>query len=153
MVGVLLVLISSTALSGILVGTGIIDAALGKWLSHLGSPRRILFATMAFSVAVGMVASNQALSVVLPCTLLERVYREKRLPGLALAHAVSDSGVIVAPLVPWSVAALGPAAILGVSPAAYIPYAFLCWALPATSIAWILVRETSYTPLLAERRF
>lgn len=149
MVGVLLVLISSTALSGILAGTGIFDAALGKWLSRLVSPRRILLATMGFSIATGMVAANQALSVVLPCTLLECVYREKRLSGLALAHVVSDSGVIVAPLVPWSVAALGPAAILGVSPAAYIPYAFLCWALPAVSVAWILVDEASYAPALA----
>ena len=149
MVGVLLVLISSTALSGILAGTGIFDAALGKWLSRLVSPRRILLATMGFSVATGMVAANQALSVVLPCTLLERVYREKGLSGLALAHVVSDSGVIVAPLVPWSVAALGPAAILGVSPGAYIPYAFLCWALPAVSVAWILVGEASYAPALA----
>lgn len=149
MVGVLLVLISSTALSGILAGTGIFDAALGKWLSSLVSPRRVLLATMGFSIATGMVAANQALSVVLPCTLLECVYREKRLSGLALAHVVSDSGVIVAPLVPWSVAALGPAAILGVSPAAYIPYAFLCWALPAVSVAWILVDEASYAPSLA----
>lgn len=144
MVGVLLVLVSSTALSGILSGTEIFDAALGKWLSRLASPRRILFATMGFSIATGMVAANQALSVVLPCTLLERVYREKGLPGLALAHAVSDSGVIVAPLVPWSVAALGPAAILGVSPAAYIPYAFLCWVLPAAFAAWILLSRASY---------
>ncbi len=149
MVGVLLVLISSTALSGILAGTGIFDAALGKWLSRLVSPRRILLATMGFSIATGMVAANQALSVVLPCTLLERVYRERGLSGLAFAHAVADSGVIVAPLVPWSVAALGPAAILGVSPAAYIPYAFLCWALPAVSVAWILVDEASYAPALA----
>ena len=149
MVGVLLVLISSTALSGILAGTGVFDAALGKWLSRLVTPRRILLATMGFSIATGMVAANQALSVVLPCTLLERIYREKGLSGLALAHAVADSGVIVAPLVPWSVAALGPAAILGVSPAAYIPYAFLCWTLPAVSVAWILLGEASYAPALA----
>lgn len=152
MVGVLLVLISSTALSGVLVGTGIFDAALGKWLSGLASPRRILLASMGFSIATGMAAANQAISVVLPCTLLERVYREKGMPGLALAHAVSDSGVIVAPLVPWSVAALGPAAILGVAPAAYLPYAFLCWTLPAVSVAWILLREATYAPRLAEAR-
>lgn len=150
MVGVLLVLISSTALSGVLAGTGIFDAALGRWLSRLASPRRVLLATMGFSIATGMVAANQALSVVLPCTLLERVYREKGMPGLALAHAVSDSGVIVAPLVPWSVAALGPAAILGVSPGAYLPYAFLCWTLPMVSLAWVLSREATYAPHLAE---
>ncbi|HHY32521.1 MAG TPA: hypothetical protein GX515_05745 [Firmicutes bacterium] len=141
MVGVLLVLVSSTALSGVLSGTGIFEAALGKWLSNFSSPRRLLIATMGFSIATGMVAANQALSVVVPCTLLDRVYREKGLSRLALAHAVSDSGVIVAPIVPWSVAALGPAAILGVSPSAYIPYAFLCWALPVASVAWILLSQ------------
>ncbi|MCR4401348.1 MAG: hypothetical protein NUW12_00990 [Firmicutes bacterium] len=143
MIGVLLVLISSTALSGVLLGTRIFDAALGRWLSRLACPRKVLLATMGFSVATGMVAANQALSVVLPCTLLKRVYQERRMSGLALAHAVSDSGVIAAPLVPWSVAALGPAAILGVTPGAYIPYAFFCWLLPVAFAVWALSRPAS----------
>ncbi len=130
MTGVLLVLVSSTALSGVLVDAGVMDAVFDAWLSRLRDARRILLATMAFSVVTGMVASNQATAVVLPCVLFQRVYREEGLPGLALAHVVSDSGVIAAPLVPWSAAALGPAEILGVSPTDYVPYAFLCWTLP-----------------------
>ncbi|MDI7246102.1 MAG: hypothetical protein QME92_01330 [Bacillota bacterium] len=41
-------------------------------------------------------------------------------------------------------------ALLGVSPAAYLPYAFLCWTLPVVSVAWILLREATYAPHLAE---
>ncbi|MPN63850.1 hypothetical protein SDC9_211617 [bioreactor metagenome] len=54
------------------------------------------------------------------------------------ARLLSDSGVMVSSIIPWNVAALTPASIMGVSVISYLPYAFLSYIMPIISAVSIL---------------
>ena len=54
-------------------------------------------------------------------------------PAVRLALDIEDSVITVAALIPWSVAAAVPLAVLGVGPAA-LPLAFFLWLLPLSRL-------------------
>ena len=69
------------------------------------------------------------------------VHREHARGGpsreLALARAIADAGAVLAPIVPWTTAALTPALLLGVEARAFIPFAAFCWLQPLIELLFL----------------
>ena len=119
------VIVSLTGMySGILEGTGALDA-LDKQASNLAGRIGRFPAMVVVSTACISVLCNQAVTVMLGTQLLKNSYADKN----ELAQDMENSGIMIAGLIPWSIACSVPLAMLG-SDLRSIPYAVLLWITP-----------------------
>lgn len=119
------VIVSLTGMySGILEGTGALEP-LDKKAGALAARIGRFPAMVVVSTACTAVLCNQAVAVMLGVQLLRGSYRNRE----ELAQDMENSGIMIAGLVPWSIACSVPLAMLG-SDLRSIPYAVLLWATP-----------------------
>ncbi len=84
-----------------------------------------LFAsTVASCLALNVTASDQYLALVVPGKMFAQAYRDKGLAPENLSRSLEDSGTVTSVLVPWNTCGAYQSGVLGVSTAAYAPYAF-----------------------------
>ena len=114
----------SSSYSGIFKKTGLLDRAEAL-IGRLGEKTTPFAAMLLTSAVAGMIACNQTLAIMLTHQLCGGVEAEPE----RLANDLEDTAVVVAPLVPWSIAGGVPLASVG-APAAAIPLAFFLWLLP-----------------------
>ena len=120
----------SSSYSVLFQRTGLLDsirAAIGR-LARRTSP---FFALLLTSVLAGMVACNQSLTIL----LAHQLCRELHPDPSDMALDLEDTAVVVAPLVPWSIAGAVPLAAVG-APAAGALLACYLYLLPV----WRLIR-------------
>ena len=128
-----LIMVSAAGiLTGLLQGMGIlngIQARLSGWAKKLG---RIKLMDL-LAIACCMIFCNQTTSNIMQAELMRSAYPEGEKGSSELALDISNTGVLLAGLIPWCVACSIPLNVLGVGPAA-LPYAVLLYALPITYI-------------------
>lgn len=127
MVNVSLVVCLSSSFSGLFDGTGLLDGVRGlvEGLVRRVSPYA---AVLAVSVPASMVACNQTLGIMLTSQLCGHAEAGAR----DLAIDIEDAAVVVAPLVPWSIAC---GAVVSMCAAFYL------WLIPI----WRLATEAAGT--------
>ncbi len=128
-----LIMVSAAGiLTGLLQGMGILDGVqkrLSGWAKKLG--RIQLMNLLALSCC--MIFCNQTTSNIMQAELMRTGYPEGEEGKLELALDISNTGVLLAGLIPWCVACSIPLNVLGVGPGA-LPYSVLLYALPITYI-------------------
>ena len=77
------------------------------------------------STLTAMVLCNQAVTSILSEQLLRRCYDDRE----ELAMDIENSGILIAGLIPWSIACSIPLAMLGADSSALL-YALLLWLIP-----------------------
>lgn len=127
---IVLLLCFAGVYTGITELSGMMEAAVRPLLGPIRTRTSFLMTTMGVSIMSAALASNQAMSVILPARLLESKRRETGTSPEDFAGAMSDSGVAAAGIIPWNVMAAICAQSLQVSPASYGPYCFFLLALP-----------------------
>ena len=120
-------LIAFTAFSygGIMQATGCLAAILDKvtrFTRHVGS---LVLTTVGAAVLSAMITGSSYLSMILPADLLAPAYRKKGLAAKNLSRIIEESGAIIVPLIPWSMAGVYITGTLGVSTFSYLPWAFM----------------------------
>ena len=110
--------------SGILEGTGDLEPLQHKAETMAG--RIGAFPAMiVVSALTAMVLCNQAVTSILSEQLLHRCYDDRE----EMAMDIENSGILIAGLVPWSIACSIPLAMLGAGSSALF-YALLLWLIP-----------------------
>jgi len=143
MLRVLSILSLSATYSGIFSETGLLKGVttlVGR-LSKTLTPYTAMVITSLF---VNMVTCNQTLAIILTHFLFKDAVQDRnnRLP-----IDLSNTVLIMAPLVPWSVASAGPLTAAGASPQC-LPFAFFLHLLPL----WNWFRQSDIKRLLRARR-
>jgi NhaC family Na+:H+ antiporter len=129
MVRVAAIVCLSSTYSGLFQGTGLLEP-LKNGIVRLSRRITPFGAVTVTALASGMVACNQTLSIMLTNQLCSGL-------GLSpedMALDLEDTAVIIAPLVPWSIAGAVPIATIG-APTACLTAAFFLYLLPVCS--WI----------------
>ena len=135
MVQVMVIVLLSSAYAGIFQKTGLLDrlkdrlGMLSRSLTPFGS---VLLA----SVISAMVACNQTLTIMLTHQLCGGIEPDTK----QFAVELENSAVLVAPLVPWSIASAVPLASIG-APSSSVLMAFFCMGLPLYYLALQLARR------------
>ena len=114
--------------SGILEGTGCLEPLSGRAEALAGRIGRFP-AMIAVSTLCAAVLCNQAVTSMMGEQLLGRAYADRE----ELAMDIENSGILIAGLIPWSIACSIPLAMLGADGRA-IPYALLLWLIPLCSL-------------------
>ena len=110
--------------SGILEGTGDLEPLQHKAETLAGKIGRFP-AMIVVSALTAMVLCNQAVTSILSEQLLRRSYDDRE----EMAMDIENSGILIAGLVPWSIACSIPLTMLGASYGA-VGYALLLWLIP-----------------------
>lgn len=110
--------------SGILEGTGDLEPMQQKAEALAGKIGPFL-AMIVVSTLTAMVLCNQAVTSILSEQLLRRCYDDRE----ELAMDIENSGILIAGLIPWSIACSIPLAMLGADSSALL-YALLLWLIP-----------------------
>ena len=95
----------SSSFSGIFDGTGILDKPK-KQLARLGTRISPYGTILVTSVLTCMISCNQTLGTMLTCQLCQDMYPDKE----KLAVTLENTVIVIAPLIPWSIAGTVPLA-------------------------------------------
>jgi len=120
-------LIAFTAFSfgGIMQATGCLSVVLERVMRFTRQVWSLVLTTVGASVLSAMITGSSYLSMIIPADLLGPVYREKGLAAKNLSRIIEESGGIIVPLIPWSMAGVYITGTIGVPTFAYLPWAFM----------------------------
>ena len=120
------VVLLTSLYSGLLEGIRVLEPLQGR---VLGLCRRLgrFPAAVLTGIGASMVFCNQTIAIMLSEQLLRPGYEDSG----ELAIDIENAGVLLTALVPWSIAAAAPLAMLDVGPGA-LPWAALLWMTPLT---------------------
>ena len=118
------------SISGLFRKTGLLDG-IRRLVERLTEKTNSFTAILCTSIGTSMLACSQSLAAMLTGQLCEPLVKDKS----EFALALEDSVIILAPLIPWSIAGAVPLASLG-APLASLPAACYLYLLPL----WRLLR-------------
>ena len=114
----------SSSYSGIFQATGILNG-FQKMVCLLANRTKPYFAVLVASILTSVMACNQTLGIMLTGQLCSRTEPDK----LRFANNLEDSAVLIAPLVPWSIACVVPLTAAG-APGYSVLFAVFLYLLP-----------------------
>ena len=114
--------------AGILEETHILDSA-HHWAEKLADRIGLFPSAILVSLGIAMIFCNQSVTVLMGEQLLSPSYRKRGASRTELAMDIANSGVLIAGMVPWSIALTLPLGMLGVGSEA-VPYAVLLYFIP-----------------------
>ena len=114
--------------AGILEGTELLSPA-HHWAERLADRIGLFPSAVLVSLGIAMIFCNQSVTVLMGEQLLSPSYRKRNASATELAMDIANSGVLIAGLVPWSIALTVPLAMLGAGLEA-VPYAALLYLIP-----------------------
>lgn len=124
----------SSSYSGIFQKTGLLNPAKHA-IQSLSERTTPYIAMLCTSIVAGMIACNQTLTIMLTHQLCGKLMQKTHLPdGMPVAAShfannLEDTAVVIAPLVPWSIAGAVPLASVG-APTSSILFACFLYLLP-----------------------
>jgi NhaC family Na+:H+ antiporter len=125
MMETLLIAITAFCFGGIMQRTGLLAVLLERVARVARRTWSLVATSVVAAVTTALVTGSSYLSVLVPGELLAPVYRRQGLAAKNLSRIVVESGGIIVPLVPWSMAGVYIAGTLGVPTLSYLPWAFM----------------------------
>lgn len=127
MMRVTLITFCAFAFGGIMQKTGSLNVLLQRLLTFTRSTGALISSTVASSVLVAMMTGSSYLSILIPGELFAPAFKKRNLAAKNLSRTTEDSGTVVMPLIPWSIASVFMAGTLGVPTIEYAPWAVMCY--------------------------
>jgi NhaC family Na+:H+ antiporter len=123
-------LVAFTAFSfgGIMQKTGLLTVILDRVMRFVNKTWSIVMTTIGSSIVTALVTGSSYLSMIIPGELLAPIYKKKGLAAKNLSRIIEESGAIIVPLIPWSMAGVYITATLEVSTFSYAPWAIMNYA-------------------------
>jgi NhaC family Na+:H+ antiporter len=129
MISILLIIAGAIGLSSLFQETGFIVPVIEKLTQRIKSYEKLILYTGLISGALTAI-SDQSVGIILPIKLLSVKYKELEIENTAMVRTISDTGVVIAPLIPWNVNSLFIYITMGIPTMVYAPYAVLCYLSP-----------------------
>jgi len=128
MMGVTLIAFCAFAFSGIVQKAGMLNTILEHLLRVVKSTGSLIASVVGSCVVVALITGSSFLSIIVPGELFAPAFKKRNLAAKNLSRTTEDSGTVVVPLIPWSMAGIYMSGTLGVSTLEYAPWAFMCYA-------------------------
>jgi len=128
MMEVQLVAFTAFSFGGILQRTGLLSVILGRVMRFTNKVWSLVLTTIGSSIVTALATGSSYLSMILPGDLLSPIYKKKGLAAKNLSRIIEESGAIMVPLIPWSMAGVYITGTLGVPTLSYLPWAIMNYA-------------------------
>lgn len=147
MLEAIFIVVSAISLVKVFEKGNILMPLMDKLVSGIETKTSLVLRTGLISTILTVATCDQTAGIILPGRILKDKYEELKLDTSVLARTISDTGVIVAPLMPWNINSFLIKPILGITAAQYAPYSVLCYVCPAVTIAaaYILYKKPEKT--------
>jgi NhaC family Na+:H+ antiporter len=140
MLQVSIVVILSTSLSGLIVGTRTL-ATVENIINKASSRSRLFLGTTIVGLASAAFGCTQTLAILMTHQLVKEKYEQEQLDNYQLATDIENTAVVLSPLIPWNIAGLVPATIL-MTDSGFIPYAVYLYLIPLLNWVQFKVLES-----------
>lgn len=127
MMDVTLIAFCAFAFGGIVQTAGMLDVILDRLMRIARTTGRLVACTVTASITVAVLTGSSFLSILIPGDLFAPAFKKRNLAAKNLSRTTEDSGTVVVPLVPWSIAGVFMAGTLGVETLSYLPWAIMCY--------------------------
>lgn len=135
-------IIAAMMFGAVMETTGMLQRIAAGILGFVRGSGSLIVATLATSVGMNIVASDQYIAIVLPGRMFRAEYARQRLHPKNLSRALEDAGTMTSALVPWNTCGAFMAQTLGIATFAYAPFAFFNLISPLMSAAFGLTGFT-----------
>jgi len=125
MMETLLIALAAFSFGGIMQRTGMLAVVLERVTRLARRVWSLSLTAIATALLTALITGSSYLSMLIPGELLAPAFRKLDLAAKNLSRIVEESGAIMVPLVPWSMAGVYVSGILGVPVTAYLPFAFM----------------------------
>jgi NhaC family Na+:H+ antiporter len=127
MMHVTLIAFCAFTFGGIIQETGMLEVILERLLRIANTAGKIVASSVIASIATAVMTGSSFLSILIPGELFAPAYKKFNMAAKNLSRTTEDSGTVVVPLVPWSIAAVFITGTLGVDTVTYVPWAIMCY--------------------------
>lgn len=127
MMGVTLIAFCAFAFAGIVQKAGMLDVILENLLKVAKTTGTLVASVVGSSIAVALMTGSSFLAILIPGELFAPAFRQRGLAAKNLSRTTEDSGTVIVPLVPWSMAGVFMAGTLGVPTLQYLPWTVMCY--------------------------
>jgi len=123
-------LVAFTAFSfgGIMQRTGLLSIILDRVMKFANKVWSIVLTTIGSSIVTALVTGSSYLSMIIPGELLAPIYKKQGLAAKNLSRIIEESGAIIVPLIPWSMAGVYITGTIQVPTFSYLPWAIMNYA-------------------------
>lgn len=125
MMETLLIALAAFSFGGIMQRTGMLAVVLERVTRLARRVWSLSLTAILTTLITALITGSSYLAMLIPGELLAPAFRKLDLAAKNLSRIVEESGAIMVPLVPWSMAGVYVSGILGVPVSAYLPYAFM----------------------------
>ncbi len=127
MMNIVLLLLCAFSFGGVVQAGGMLDVVLERLQKTADSTAKLIASTVASSLASCLMTGSAAVSTILIGELFAPAFRKMELAAKNLSRTLEDSGTVVVPLIPWSIAGFYMSRTLGVATLEYAPWMIMCY--------------------------
>ncbi|MFD7072864.1 Na+/H+ antiporter NhaC family protein [Nocardioides sp. NPDC059952] len=128
--------LGALSFAAVMEHAGFLQRLLQPIVSRARSRGSLILAVNSSGIGLNVIAGDQYVADVLPARMYRREFSRRGLAPQVLSRAVEDSGTVTSVLVPWNTCGAYISGVLGVSTAAYFPFAFFNLLSPLLDIAY-----------------
>jgi NhaC family Na+:H+ antiporter len=129
-------IVAALAFGSVLDEFGFLAKLVTPLLTRARNTAGLIATSVGTAIGLNVVTADQYVAVVLPTRLFRVEFEKRGLASTNLSRAVSNGGIVTAPLVPWNSCGAYMAAVLGVPTLAYLPFAIFNYASPLLDILY-----------------
>lgn len=144
MISVMALIIAAGAFNGLMEKSQLMHTYIQKVLGETHSLMQATVRVVIFGFLLVLIACNQTLPMMMSGRNILPIW-QKRFAKEELARIISDSSLLMAPMIPWNLLALLCSAIMGVGVLNYVPFAIFLWLMPIITIIYSALK-TRFIP-------
>jgi NhaC family Na+:H+ antiporter len=129
-------ILSAMMFGAVMETTGMLERLAKAILGAVTGTGSLIAATLATSIGMNIIASDQYIAIVLPGRMFRAEYARRGLDPRNLSRSLEDAGTLTSPLVPWNTCGAFMSQTLGVATVTYLPYAFFNLINPLVALAY-----------------
>lgn len=134
MIEVVLIVMGGVALSSLFEGANLLKPMASFFYPNGDKKYALITKTGILSILMNIITCDQTVGILIPAKFGAKKFDEAGLDRSILARTISDTGTIMAPLLPWNVNALIIYGVTGISALSYGLYGVLCYICPIITI-------------------
>lgn len=141
MLEVILIVMGALGLVGIFNNTGVIRKISSRLVDNIQSKSDLIIKTGLISSIFTIMTCDQTVGIIVPAKLFPQKYEAFKMSKEKLARILSDTGIVIAPLMPWNVNVIIFSKVLGLTDLGYIKYSVLCFLFPIMTLIFALKKN------------
>lgn len=141
MIEVILIVMGALGLVGILNGTKVLDDFSQPIKRSVSSKGNLLLKTALMSSIFTVITCDQTIGIIVPTKIFKNLFEKFKIKREVLTRIISDTGVVIAPLMPWNVNVIIFSKALNLDSMAFIKFAVLCYLFPIITIIMALKKN------------